>query len=56
MSEKKLGGAWREKEQIFTKRSPGEYRPGKTQRDGARGHSRRRLNEAEEKQIAAKKK
>lgn len=44
MSEKpKLGGPWRAKEKIFTKREPGDFRPGKTQRDHARGKGRRHL-------------
>lgn len=42
MSEK-LGGPWRAHEKIFTKRKPGEYRPGKTKRDQGRGKGRRRL-------------
>lgn len=53
MSEK-FGGPWREKEQTFVKRAPGEYRPGKSKRDASRGHSRRELNEAEEKQTKGK--
>lgn len=45
----KLGGAWREKEKTFTKREPGQYRPGKTRRDQARGKGRRRLTQEESK-------
>lgn len=47
MGLERKGGLWRAKETPSVIRKPGEYRPGKTQRDHGRGKGRRKNEEGD---------